>query len=65
MLDGNENKKCNAVSKNVRKKVLNWMTIENACLAAEPTEKLMSLEVIFMRFLLKKLTKLLSLSLSL
>ena len=52
MIDGNENKKFKGVSKNVVKRVLNLITIENACLANT------------MRFLQKKLTKLLSLPLT-
>ena len=58
MLDGNENKKCMGVSKNVVNMLLNLMSIERTCLAARVNiEKRMSLEVIVMRFLPKKLTK--------
>ena len=52
MLDGCEDKKCKAVTKNAKKGVFNSMTTDSACLIGRNNiEKSMSCEVIVMRFI--------------
>ena len=59
ILDSSEDKKCKGCQRMLQKEVFNSMTTESVCLAGRNnTEKLMTYEVIVMRFIPKKLIKL-------